>query len=242
MKQSILKNDDYIESRLSRACDEGRSIFSRMARDSRDWLAIVSLVQRHTDTVCDMRVTEEKWTVLHYAAWDHKAAYAEMFIANGANIHAGGLMGWTPLHIAAFSRRNFHQDQDKAAFERILNTLAGPTPIHGLFLDEASRSPLHLAASIGNYTAIEHLIKVTKFDPNAEDQYGRTPLMFVARYMPFFWYSTAVVLLENGARTHVKDVAGDDVSTIAERYDAHSLLELLDIIDEALVELRDRTL
>eukprot|EP01043_Picozoa_sp_COSAG02_P033161 COSAG02_NODE_2252_length_9361_cov_26.363097_2_plen_1583_part_00 len=74
------------------------------------------------------------------------------------------------------------------------------------------KTPLHVAAEHGDIRALELLLEHPKVDPNAEDQYGTTPLACAAR-----WGHTEckVALLQAGARSgpesaHTSATADDD--------------------------------
>lgn len=65
------------------------------------WLPVLRAVQTDSAVVAAAEPRARAWTLLHFAAWDGKPAYAALLLERGANPAARDAHGSTPLHVAA---------------------------------------------------------------------------------------------------------------------------------------------
>lgn len=99
------------------------------------WLPVLRAVQSDPTLAAQSLPRVRAWSILHFAAWDAKPAYAALLLARGANPSARDAHGNTPLHVAAA--------RDAPAM--LLHALAQqPASIEAR--DEADRTPVRGAA------------------------------------------------------------------------------------------------
>lgn len=127
------------------------SLMPRYPRQRHNWLAFGSALQRGDESVVTLRSLEPAgWTPLHYAAYHNKLEYTQLLIARRAEIDAAAqISGDTPLHACA--RRG-----DRCA-DAVIALLKANADIHAPCA-RGARTPLHLAASMGNLRLIRILI------------------------------------------------------------------------------------
>jgi ankyrin repeat protein len=196
--------------------DEARAeMLSACMKEKIDWHLIVSRMQSNTADVVSSHVTHQRWTLLHYAAWEHKLDYAKLLIARGADTLAVDIHGCTPLHIAAGSSHDL-RSVDAADQQKLLDILSVGHNASTL-KDKSGRTPLHLAVSEGNCAAAIHLLQ-NGHDPNATDEDKETPLMYAAFLTPKNWRDIARVLLQHGTVVDLEDRLGRTLVTIAEEH------------------------
>ena len=118
---------------------------------------------------CDFR-DNAGMTALHRAcAIGCDGAVIQILLAAGAD-PAARCGGWTTLHLAATNWRWGHSTPLRAAPLKVLLE-AG---VDVMALDQAGRTPLHLAAEGGQPSAVAVLLHAGA-DPTAQDQHGQTP-------------------------------------------------------------------
>jgi ankyrin repeat protein len=86
-------------------------------------------------------------TPLHLAANRGAVDDIEVLVANGADIHLTGDLGYTPLHCAALAGK-------LKAVEKLLSLGANPNA-----RSEFSETPLDLASSVGNQDIVNFLTR-----------------------------------------------------------------------------------
>eukprot|EP01128_Nolandella_sp_AFSM9_P000616 TRINITY_DN10768_c0_g1_i1.p1 TRINITY_DN10768_c0_g1~~TRINITY_DN10768_c0_g1_i1.p1 ORF type:complete len:613 (+),score=129.71 TRINITY_DN10768_c0_g1_i1:89-1840(+) len=189
------------------------------------------------DFILHLKQTDELLrTPLYFAAQYGKTELVSRFIATAAvDIDAADHHGWTPLFIACL---NGHLEvgqllvEHAATIEHIENEY-GWTPIYAAvannhidmlrFLikhkanvnvsDKLGRSPLWLAASLGNTDLVEELLANTSVDINAVDKSGRSPLYIAVQSGHL---ETLIVLVESKCNLALADVDGRTPLALAE--------------------------
>jgi len=134
------------------------------------------------------------WTPLHRAAFLGDVLAIQRLLKEGAatGAHAGD--GYTPLQIA------ISNDQNAAAIALI----EGGADVNAGTRDSPGRTPLHMAAWLGNIDLVATLL-AKGGDVNSGDGDGKTPLFDALRTGK---YDVATYLITHGARLTVKDSLG----------------------------------
>jgi ankyrin repeat protein len=192
-----------------------REMLTACMQDKIDWHLIVSRTQFSTIDMVSTQFTHQCWTLLHYAAWEHKYEYAKLLIARGADTLAVDIHGCSPLHLAAGSSHDL-SSVDAADQQKLLDLLSAGHSASSL-KDKSGRTPLHLAVSEGNCVAAIHLLQIGH-DPNATDEDKETPLMYAAFISPKNWRDIARVLLQHGTVVDLEDRLGRTLVKIAEEH------------------------
>jgi hypothetical protein len=134
---------------------------------------------------------QNKWALLHWAAWKGNDAACDYLLSRGANANAGDANRLSPLHIAAM--------YGHASTARHLLD-------HGATVDARDRwgrTPLHVAVASERCALVDTLLN-NGAAINAVDKFGATPLQSAV-------YSPAVVelLLSRGADHSIRSRRGE---------------------------------
>ncbi|OHE90617.1 hypothetical protein CORC01_14082 [Colletotrichum orchidophilum] len=122
------------------------------------------------------------WTPLHYAVRSGKRR-ADRLLLYGANVDSGDLMGWTPLHyFCQLSKHGKMKNSEKEKIECFHDLIQGGANVNAQGRD--GTTPLHWV------------------DQEARDRYRLSPLQCAIRNGH---EGTAILLIKNGAKTHVED-------------------------------------
>jgi len=110
-------------------------------------------------------------SILHHAASEGYEAMAKLCLDNGEDINSGDSNGWRALHFAA-------EGGHEATVQQLLDRAA----------DKEARTndgltALHLAASKGHDSTAQLLIRNFGVDKKAKDNFGRTALFLLLRYI-----------------------------------------------------------
>ncbi|XP_046983473.1 histone-lysine N-methyltransferase EHMT1-like [Schistocerca americana] len=158
--------DDAAVSRLRTLSEEekGRRLIEAAKQGAADQLHELLVAG------ADVRVREDSWTALHFAAQEGHVAAASCLISAGAEVDAtAGRNVWTPLHLAALYGR-------AGVVQLLLGASADPNARDG-----RGQTPLHRAAVGGHAGAADELLRAGS-DRGATDVYGRTPLDLARDY------------------------------------------------------------
>ncbi len=160
-----------------------------------------------------------RFTPLHWAAYKGHTAAVEALIRGGAKVNARDKSGKTPLHKAS---SGFWPDKEILVLgsPRPLPTIHGwPTKVNTATIkallkggakvnarDESGRTPLYLAARLGDTAAIKALLKAGA-KVNARDDKDRWTLLHMAAIRGEA--RTAEALLQAGAKVNARDKDGE---------------------------------
>jgi ankyrin repeat protein len=180
-----------------------------------DKIEVLELLLAHGADLRE-RITHES-SPLHFAAESRSYAVAKKLISLGVDVNARDELGHTPLHSVAYDiEREHHDNSPRAAAGTIAKLLLDAGAEIDLRSEEGGLTALHLAAHLGNPTAVRDLLE-SGADVATTDEYGNTPLHAAAAGA----YSSTVPL-----RLHVVQLLlqyGADIN--ARNLDAHTPLD-----------------
>lgn len=136
--------------------------------------------------------------VLHHASDCASEAIVRILLSAGADVHAAGFKGWTPLHLEAV--------QDRCDSSPIIAALLldASAPLEAR--DSKGRTPLSLASQYG-FTAMTKLLLARGADVDAVNHRGGTPL--VELFSAGITEETILrTLIDEGADIDARDNAG----------------------------------
>lgn len=179
-----------------------------------DWITVCTLVNDWIsakdagESPVTGELTVQKWTLLHFAAWEQKSEYVALLIARGAKRLARDYRGCTPLHAAAgvlFEEQMVpNMPCWTASRQRELYDLLSDGGRMTDVRADDGRSPLHLAVACGNHFATQYLLE-HGHPPNAQDARGETPLFYLVQFEPCNWRLLAKLLFQYGADVFVEN-------------------------------------
>jgi hypothetical protein len=195
------------EERFFVAVVEGRVWQARVATSLRP-----SLLMMHHNGIL---------TALHLAAVQHEMGMIDFLASSGADVNAragrGIDLSWVPVHETRGGERPLHcalwRERPAPTVERLLSYGADPNAP-----DDDGSTPLHLAACMGQASAVRALI-AGGAPVNAIDNSGRTPLhqavwCGASELLPG-QSRAAEILLANGANPHAQDSQGNTPLALA---------------------------
>lgn len=175
-------------------------------------------------------------TPLHFAAENGHLTIARILIEEGADMSLKNEFGFTPFQEAEQAQNEemiqlFLSEGMGASVHKLIelgqtNLAAGKfdeVPEDVNLTDENDRTPLHVAAEVGDRGLVE-LLLVKEVDVNAKDKDGLTPLMVA---IDNDHLSIAQLLLNEGADANVEDNSGRTALIAAIEKDSPELVEAL---------------
>ncbi|XP_072178739.1 uncharacterized protein [Diadema setosum] len=161
----------------------------------------------------------KNYSALHYAAQSDNVEMVRLLVNRGADVNDIGEASRRPLHFAAAARKE--KDQTKSEVGKRLSKLpegakrrmskAPSDSVTRILVnggaevnaqDNRGRTPLYIAASLGNSETASHLLESEAIDIECEDQRGITALLAACFYGKT---DVALMLINKGAKLNVWD-------------------------------------
>lgn len=189
----LSESDAALESQLMAALSAPR----------RDWIAVVTLVQRYGPRATRMPLTSEMRTILHFVAMEDRSEYVGLLRERGAKLDAVDADGFTALHYTGLGRLRNHVNTARELIRAGANVDA---------IDSDGETLLHIASCFGHASLVRLLLEHGADVHRRNYSTGQTALHWSC---VFAHREVARVLLEYGADLNAVTHTGETPSFMA---------------------------